>query len=192
MFFCCCSENITDPEVHVHARFPQALLPAPARAKTARFSTRTARVCAEPVLSSTTNWISKGLRPTAGWTASLRSAAALSLCDFSGCLTSFLPHLVLVFQANQRCSTGQVRLAASRECVSPPLYSCNVTCAPYGGSLDAEMGMLVPHPFMCIRHKVAHIPVVVSSNAPCTHAQVCVSPCVIPTPQLPLRALRVF
>lgn len=47
------------------------------------FSIRTARVYAELVLSSTTNWISKVLRPTAGWTASLRSADALCLCDFN-------------------------------------------------------------------------------------------------------------
>lgn len=33
--------------------------------------------------------------------------------------------------------------------MSPPLYSCNITCAPYRGSLDAEMGMLVPQPHTC-------------------------------------------
>ncbi|XP_019743138.1 zonadhesin [Hippocampus comes] len=40
-----------------------------------------------------------------------------------------------------RCGPGQVRLAASRECVSPSLYSCNVTCGPNGGTLDVEMGI---------------------------------------------------
>ncbi|XP_029700281.1 zonadhesin [Takifugu rubripes] len=41
----------------------------------------------------------------------------------------------------RRCDTGQIRLAASRECVSPSLYSCNVTCGPRGGTLDVEMGI---------------------------------------------------
>ncbi|KAF7667132.1 hypothetical protein LDENG_00078000 [Lucifuga dentata] len=43
-------------------------------------------------------------------------------------------------EVNRRCAVGQVRLAASRECVSP-LYSCNITCGPLGGSLDVEMGI---------------------------------------------------
>ncbi len=46
-----------------------------------------------------------------------------------------------IFQVNRRCATGQVRLAASRECVSPSLHSCNITCGPHGGTLDVEMGM---------------------------------------------------
>ncbi|XP_037124116.1 zonadhesin [Syngnathus acus] len=41
----------------------------------------------------------------------------------------------------KRCAPRQVRLAASRECVSPSLYSCNVTCGPDGGTLDVEMGI---------------------------------------------------
>ncbi|XP_077422977.1 uncharacterized protein LOC144052618 isoform X3 [Vanacampus margaritifer] len=41
----------------------------------------------------------------------------------------------------KRCAPEQVRLAASRECVSPSLYSCNVTCGPHGGNLDVEMGI---------------------------------------------------
>lgn len=141
------SDNVTDPHMQC---FPQALLPAPARAKTGRFSTRTARVCAEPVSSFTTSWTLKDLRPTASWTASRRSAAALSLCVFieNANRASFSTSSSCWRQANQRCATGQIRLAASRECVSPPLYSCNVTCAPYGGSLDAEMGMLVAQPYM--------------------------------------------
>ncbi|XP_026169217.1 uncharacterized protein LOC113134191 [Mastacembelus armatus] len=44
-------------------------------------------------------------------------------------------------EVNRRCATGQVRLAASRECVSPSLHSCNVTCGPHGGTLDVEMGI---------------------------------------------------
>lgn len=48
-----------------------------------------------------------------------------------------------LFQVNRRCATGEVRLAASRECVSPSLHSCSITCGPHGGTLDAEMGMWV-------------------------------------------------
>ncbi|KAG7455700.1 SCO-spondin-like isoform X1, partial [Solea senegalensis] len=44
-------------------------------------------------------------------------------------------------EVNTRCATGQVRLAASRECVYPSLYSCNITCGPLGGTLDVEMGI---------------------------------------------------
>ncbi|MEQ2186723.1 hypothetical protein GOODEAATRI_031595, partial [Goodea atripinnis] len=43
-------------------------------------------------------------------------------------------------EVNRRCSTGEVRLAASRECVSPSLHSCNITCGSHGGTLDVEMG----------------------------------------------------
>ncbi|XP_028320851.1 uncharacterized protein LOC114474630 [Gouania willdenowi] len=44
-------------------------------------------------------------------------------------------------EVNKRCSTGEVRLAASRECVSPTRHSCNITCSPSGGTLDVEMGI---------------------------------------------------
>ncbi|CAG6003426.1 unnamed protein product, partial [Menidia menidia] len=44
-------------------------------------------------------------------------------------------------EVNKRCTPGQVRLAASRECVSPSLHSCNITCGPHGGTLDVEMGI---------------------------------------------------
>ncbi|GLD57311.1 zonadhesin-like isoform X1 [Lates japonicus] len=44
-------------------------------------------------------------------------------------------------EVNRRCATGQVRLAASRVCVSPSHYSCNITCGPHGGTLDVEMGI---------------------------------------------------
>lgn len=46
-----------------------------------------------------------------------------------------------MFQAYSRCASGEIRLASSRECVSPSLYSCNITCGPHGGKLDVEMGM---------------------------------------------------
>ncbi|XP_055369802.1 uncharacterized protein si:ch211-286b4.4 [Betta splendens] len=44
-------------------------------------------------------------------------------------------------EVNTRCATGRVRLAASRDCVSPSLYSCNITCGPLGGTLDVGMGI---------------------------------------------------
>ncbi|XP_036006034.1 uncharacterized protein LOC118566763 [Fundulus heteroclitus] len=44
-------------------------------------------------------------------------------------------------EVNRRCSTGEVRVAASRECVSPSLHSCNITCGSHGGILDMEMGI---------------------------------------------------
>lgn len=52
-----------------------------------------------------------------------------------------------VCQVNRRCATGQVRLAASRECVSPSFHSCNITCGPHGGTLDVEMGMWISFVF---------------------------------------------
>ncbi|XP_068592031.1 uncharacterized protein [Cebidichthys violaceus] len=44
-------------------------------------------------------------------------------------------------EVNRRCSSGQVRLAASRECVSPSLHYCNITCGQHGGTLDVAMGI---------------------------------------------------
>ncbi|XP_072319176.1 uncharacterized protein [Eucyclogobius newberryi] len=44
-------------------------------------------------------------------------------------------------EVNRRCGKGEVRIAASRACVSPALYSCNITCGPQGGTLDVEMGI---------------------------------------------------
>ncbi|XP_036393698.1 multiple epidermal growth factor-like domains protein 11 [Megalops cyprinoides] len=44
-------------------------------------------------------------------------------------------------EVNERCSTGQVRLASSRECVSPSGYLCNVTCGAPGGGLSVELGI---------------------------------------------------
>lgn len=98
-----------------------------------------------------------------------------------------------VFQANKRCATGQIRLAASRECVSPPLYSCNITCAPYGGSLDVEMGMLVSTFYyitiLSVRLKITHNPVIISSKA--SDMLSCVLFFLALMPQLSLWALRV-
>ncbi|XP_066500606.1 zonadhesin [Hoplias malabaricus] len=44
-------------------------------------------------------------------------------------------------EVNKRCGTGQVRLASSRECVTPSRYSCNTTCGSQGGSLDVGLGI---------------------------------------------------
>ncbi|KAM6933259.1 uncharacterized protein FYW49_001626 [Xenentodon cancila] len=44
-------------------------------------------------------------------------------------------------EVNRRCATGEVRLAASRECVSPSQHLCNITCGTHGGTLDVEMGI---------------------------------------------------
>ncbi|XP_053729819.1 SCO-spondin isoform X1 [Synchiropus splendidus] len=70
------------------------------------------------------------------------------------CRTGFIYYNLLDFKSsasdseldcqpemNRRCATGEVRLAASRECVSPSRHSCNRTCGPHGGSLNAEMGI---------------------------------------------------
>nr|XP_020509773.2 uncharacterized protein LOC109999162 [Labrus bergylta] len=44
-------------------------------------------------------------------------------------------------EVSKRCATGQVRLASTRDCVSPSLHSCNITCGTHGGNLDVEMGI---------------------------------------------------
>lgn len=56
---------------------PQALPRAPASGKIERSNTRTAHVCAEPDLSSTTIWISKARPQIVYMTASLRSVGVL-------------------------------------------------------------------------------------------------------------------
>lgn len=155
----------------------QALHLVPVSVKIVRSSTQMAHVCAELVLFSTMNWISKALPQTVCMTASLRlvvvliNATCLQISFFykfqSPYTKIYLPakltewrrntvraltygHVarlhwmcagVNILQVYRRCDTGQIRLAASRECASPSLYSCNITCGPHGGTLDVEMGM---------------------------------------------------
>lgn len=59
--------------------FPQVLLLVPVLLRIEHSSTLMVHVCAELVLSSTMNWISKALRLTVSWTASLRSVALVTL-----------------------------------------------------------------------------------------------------------------
>ncbi|KAM9299008.1 uncharacterized protein PAF06_016002 [Gastrophryne carolinensis] len=44
-------------------------------------------------------------------------------------------------QVEERCSSGEVRLAATRKCVSPEQYDCTPTCGLLGGQLSPELGM---------------------------------------------------
>ncbi|XP_069038919.1 neurogenic locus notch homolog protein 3 isoform X1 [Lepisosteus oculatus] len=44
-------------------------------------------------------------------------------------------------EVSERCRAGQVRLAASRQCVSPAEYPCAAACGAAGGSLSAELGV---------------------------------------------------
>lgn len=60
----------------------------------------------------------------------------------SGALFSAAPqasHTLL--QVAERCSPGDVRLAATRTCVSPQQYDCSSFCHPVGGELSAGLGM---------------------------------------------------
>ncbi|XP_061072524.1 uncharacterized protein LOC133107550 [Conger conger] len=47
----------------------------------------------------------------------------------------------LALQVNERCGGGKVRLASSRECISPSAHQCNLTCGPQGGHLSVELGI---------------------------------------------------
>ncbi|MEJ1280486.1 putative gene 9195 [Cricetulus griseus] len=44
-------------------------------------------------------------------------------------------------QVAQHCPPGDVRLAATRECVSPQQYDCTSFCGPGGGRLSAPLGI---------------------------------------------------
>nr|DBA16528.1 TPA: hypothetical protein GDO54_003912 [Pyxicephalus adspersus] len=44
-------------------------------------------------------------------------------------------------QVEERCSGVEVRLAATRKCVSPEQYDCTPFCGPMGGELSPELGM---------------------------------------------------
>ncbi|XP_077926145.1 uncharacterized protein LOC118538874 [Halichoerus grypus] len=44
-------------------------------------------------------------------------------------------------QVAERCWAGEVRLAATRKCVSPQLHDCSSFCHPVGGELSAELGI---------------------------------------------------
>ncbi|KAI4815467.1 hypothetical protein KUCAC02_005611 [Chaenocephalus aceratus] len=55
------------------------------------------------------------------------------------CRTGFIFYNELDFKSST--SDSEVRLADSRECVSPSLHSCNITCGQHGGNLDVEMGI---------------------------------------------------
>nr|KAF6427833.1 hypothetical protein HJG63_008321 [Rousettus aegyptiacus] len=44
-------------------------------------------------------------------------------------------------QVAERCSPGDVRLAATRKCVSPQQYDCSSSCHPVGGELNADLGI---------------------------------------------------
>lgn len=48
-----------------------------------------------------------------------------------------------VFQVNERCGPGEVRLASTRECVLPGGYDCTAACGSQGGNLSVELGMSV-------------------------------------------------
>lgn len=113
---------------------------------------------------------------------------------------------VVVFQVHRRCATGQVRLAASRECVSSSLHSCNFTCGPHGGTLDVEMGMWALLSFSALHtRKSASLPVktyktrrkVKYSQGVITSNSLIVFSCfyliyLIVLPQLRVQAIRVY
>ncbi|XP_070096169.1 uncharacterized protein [Equus caballus] len=44
-------------------------------------------------------------------------------------------------QVAERCSPGDVRLAATRQCVSPQQHNCSSSCHPLGGELSDELGI---------------------------------------------------
>ncbi|XP_072557730.1 uncharacterized protein [Paramormyrops kingsleyae] len=44
-------------------------------------------------------------------------------------------------EVNERCATGQARLATTRECVTLSLDLCDATCGSQGGTLDVQLGI---------------------------------------------------
>lgn len=98
-FLKCCSseqESISIILACCVTLFPQALLLVPVLVRTVHFSPRMVHVCAELVLSSTMNWISKALPRTVNWTASLRSVPDIFAVSNFQCFSSLdsLPKLI--------------------------------------------------------------------------------------------------
>ncbi|XP_046718698.1 zonadhesin isoform X3 [Silurus meridionalis] len=74
-------------------------------------------------------------------------------------------------EVSKRCGTGQVRLASTQDCVSPSKHSCNITCGPHGGSLDASLGichceMYVSAEELCNSSCLSELPVLAARLAP--------------------------
>ena len=82
----------SDP-IQICVIFPQALLLVPALVRIVHSSPRMVHVCAEPVSSSTMNWILKAPALTVNWTASLRSVAGLKSGIISFILSTTLSNL---------------------------------------------------------------------------------------------------
>ncbi|XP_078539496.1 uncharacterized protein LOC144824222 [Lissotriton helveticus] len=44
-------------------------------------------------------------------------------------------------QVEERCGSGEARLASTRKCISLTDYDCNSFCGPFGGELSPDLGM---------------------------------------------------
>ncbi|KAK2092926.1 hypothetical protein P7K49_029455 [Saguinus oedipus] len=51
-------------------------------------------------------------------------------------------------QVAEHCMPGEVRLAATWECVSPQQHDCASSCHPVGGGLSAELGICQCHEYV--------------------------------------------